>query len=93
MKISIPIEPIKEFVVKRKSPLIFLGLVVIVVINIAGVFLSLNPGLDSAAQEEGEKTLNELQIRFDNDIITELSQEKAPGVVNGQGGRNPFSSY
>jgi hypothetical protein len=90
---KISLDKIKEFVQTRKKLLISSFVALLLIITIGFAYLALNPIDDPEAASTGEKALQELNVRFDTNTINELGEEKAPSLITGQGGRNPFASY
>ena len=91
MKKTISTEKIKAQIVKRKE----LITIILIVLFIAGMtyasYKAINPGVNSEVVTKGEVQLESLNINFDSKALKELKEEKAPSVINGVAGRNPFT--
>ncbi|MDD5693185.1 MAG: hypothetical protein WC437_02030 [Patescibacteria group bacterium] len=91
MKKRIPINKITDLVKKHKD--LFIG--VLLCVFFAGMayasYLAINPSSNVDAVKKGEEQLQNLNINIDEKTIKELKDEKAPTVINGAAGRNPFT--
>lgn len=93
MKKNIPMDKVKEFILAHKKIITFSLGALLLVFSILATYFALNPPYNEESQAKGERKLQELNVTFDKETITQLQQEQAPAVIKGQGGRNPFMTY
>ncbi len=91
MKKTLSINKLLETIKKHKG--LFIGIILILLFSAVAYasFVVINPGLDKEAVKKGEEQLKSLNIIIDEKTIKELKEEKAPTVINGAAGRNPFT--
>lgn len=93
MKINLNLEILKKLFKRYQTLIITLAVILFVSAMAGGAYLALNPAEDQTTAQAGQSTVNSLNITFNHNTIISLEKEKAPTVVNGQAGRNPFLHY
>jgi len=56
-------------------------------------FWALYPREDEEIRVQGDKRIEELNIKFDTKLLDSLDTTKAPTQIGGNGGRDPFSGF
>ncbi len=84
-------EKIIEVVKKRRHFLIALTAILFIAATVFATYNAVNPGLNNESVVEGEEKLKSLDIQFDSKTLKELKEEKAPSIIEGPAGRNPFT--
>lgn len=91
MKSTISTEKIKETIIKKRELIIVIFSIIFVAGMTFASYKAINPGVNNEAMKQGEAQLENLNVNFDDKTLKELKEEKAPSVINGTAGRNPFT--
>jgi hypothetical protein len=91
MKKSINKEKLLETVGKRREVIIVVAGVLLLALTAFATYKAINPGMNDESVVKGEAKLKSLNIQFDNKTLKDIKEEKAPSVINGPSGRNPFT--
>jgi L-asparagine transporter-like permease len=93
MKIKFNREKLQDFI-KKAIKAVPLTIIILVVISfLILTYMAIMPSEDLAAQEEGQATVDSLNIQFNAKLLKDLSNTSKPASVGETGGRDPFSPF
>lgn len=91
MKKNLNQEKLSTYLKKRTHFLIALAVIVFLCGMGLAAYFALYPQEDMATVEKCQEELERMDVTFDQKTVQEIKQEKAPSILNGTGGRNPFT--
>ncbi|MEI7690234.1 MAG: hypothetical protein WCI63_01255 [bacterium] len=91
MKKKLNQEKLLNYLKKRTHFMVALAVIIFLCGMGLAAYFSIYPKENVATVKKCQEDLKKMEVTFDQKTVQEIKQERAPSILNGTGGRNPFT--